>query len=250
MTDQLKSVAARVRALLAKTVENGATEAEALAAAEKASELLQKYQLTLTDAELRSEGVTEERVDGHQPASGKVDKKFNIKRNLSVAVARFCECKVWRSRGWKDEQLVFLGLRSDAEFAVWLVDSLTLFVSTESARYVASRDWPDGPTRWKARASFIDGCCSRISGRLYKLASERDKSDAKTATGTSLVVVKGALVTEAHEKARKALGLHKSRSRGRDISDGGAFAAGAAAGERAAFGRPVNGNGHVRAIAK
>lgn len=43
MDEQL--IAARVKALLAKTPENGSTEAEAMLAASKAPELLDRYQI-------------------------------------------------------------------------------------------------------------------------------------------------------------------------------------------------------------
>ena len=46
------AILARIRALLAKTVANGCTEAEAVAAAELAAKLLAKHNLTLDEAEL------------------------------------------------------------------------------------------------------------------------------------------------------------------------------------------------------
>jgi hypothetical protein len=45
----LELVGRRIRGLLSKTTENGATEAEAMLAAAKARELMDKYRLTLTD---------------------------------------------------------------------------------------------------------------------------------------------------------------------------------------------------------
>ena len=50
--DKLK---ARLQGLRAKTIANGCTEAEALAAAAKLAELLDRYDLSLTDLELREE---------------------------------------------------------------------------------------------------------------------------------------------------------------------------------------------------
>lgn len=46
-TDKQQAIAARIRALLAKTTENGATDAEAMSAAEKARELMDRYQIDL-----------------------------------------------------------------------------------------------------------------------------------------------------------------------------------------------------------
>ena len=50
--DKLK---ARIQGLRAKTIENGCTEEEALSAAAKVAELLDTYDLSMTDVELRQE---------------------------------------------------------------------------------------------------------------------------------------------------------------------------------------------------
>jgi hypothetical protein len=46
-------IAGRIKGLLAKTVDNGCTESEALSAALKARELIEKHQLCLSEVELR-----------------------------------------------------------------------------------------------------------------------------------------------------------------------------------------------------
>ncbi|TAJ39849.1 MAG: DUF2786 domain-containing protein, partial [Reyranella sp.] len=50
----LDSLLKRLQALRAKTVENGCTEGEALAAAEKVAELLDRHDLSLSDLEIRA----------------------------------------------------------------------------------------------------------------------------------------------------------------------------------------------------
>lgn len=47
MTPEREKIAAKIRALRAKTVENGCTEAEALSAAEMLAKLLAQYNMTL-----------------------------------------------------------------------------------------------------------------------------------------------------------------------------------------------------------
>ncbi len=51
----LDKLTARIQALRAKTIDNGCTEDEALAAAAKVAELLDRYDLSLSDVELRAE---------------------------------------------------------------------------------------------------------------------------------------------------------------------------------------------------
>src|SRR5690348_10094891 len=54
MSGQLDGLKARIQALRAKTIENGCTESEALAAAAKVAELLDRYDLSLSDIEIRA----------------------------------------------------------------------------------------------------------------------------------------------------------------------------------------------------
>ena len=66
--DKLKS---RIQALRAKTVQNGCTEAEALSAAAKVAELLDQYDLSLSDVDLRQspceQGVIDTNRKQRQP---------------------------------------------------------------------------------------------------------------------------------------------------------------------------------------
>jgi hypothetical protein len=50
---QLDGLKTRIQALRAKTIDNGCTESEALSAAAKVAELLDRYDLSLSDIELR-----------------------------------------------------------------------------------------------------------------------------------------------------------------------------------------------------
>src|SRR5438132_6742441 len=70
--DRLKT---RIQGLRAKTTDNGCTEAEALLAAAKVAELLDRYDLSLTDVEIRNAQPTRRvlsplprRVPGHRTA--------------------------------------------------------------------------------------------------------------------------------------------------------------------------------------
>ena len=53
--DALDKLKARIQALRAKTTDNGCTEDEALSAAAKVAELLDRHDLSLTDIEIRDE---------------------------------------------------------------------------------------------------------------------------------------------------------------------------------------------------
>ena len=143
----------------------------------------------------------------------------------------------------------FFGLKSDADFAGWLIVSLERFVASGARAYIADQPRMDARLRWEAEKAFVLGACTRISERLMVLAAERQKSRQGSGDGRSLVVVKDAIVVNREfEKLDIKLG-GGGRSKTRAV-DGGAFNAGRAAGDKASFGKPVNGGGKVAQIGK
>lgn len=235
-TAQQKKIAARIKALLAKTTENGATEEEALAAMQKAREMMDKYGLTMEAIKADAETIAEQ--------SMKRDdfKTFVIKDRLASEVARYCDCKVWMSR--REGTITFFGTEQDRQFAIWLLESLDLFVRNQTVSYMVSLKFKNGSGPWDKQKGFMLGCIDRINRRLHALSEERNRQ--KASNGRSLVVVKMNLVTQAF--ARLNINL-RSASTGKQMrGDGSAFMAGQAAGERATFNRPVNGGGTIHQI--
>jgi hypothetical protein len=228
--------AAVIRALLAKTTAAGATEAEALAAAAKAREFMDKFHIEQGDLGMKEEGTAK---------ADRRDTKYrsmNLSDRISLAVAKYCDCRAWGVTG----RTTFFGLKSDAEFASWLQDSLEAFVRTAAKEFMA-RWQPIGfnpKARWQAEKAFVVGACARIAQRLS--AETKARKDAMAAaqasgkTGTSLVVVKDAIVQAGFQ----ALGLKLSngRSHRTTVGDRGAYDAGRSAGDRASFGRPLGGS--------
>src|SRR5258707_616886 len=93
--DKLKT---RIQALRAKTIDNGCTEDEALSAAAKVAELLDRYDLSLSDVEIREAPC--ERREFETP------RKKRIPLDDCVgAVAKFCDCRVWREPHGVDDGL-------------------------------------------------------------------------------------------------------------------------------------------------
>jgi hypothetical protein len=225
MRDNIKrAITGRIRSLLAKTVDNGCTEAEALAAAVKAKELMDTYQIDLSEEELEADGFV--RGWAEQPQA----RKFNVQWELCNAVADYCEVKTWgQNLGWgQKRRVVFFGLRSDVELANWLVKALESFVWQKADEF--------GGDYYEKR-SFAMGCVERIESRLREEASRR-RAPVMASTGKSLVVVKQQLVDREYAK----LGL-KLRGCCSSYTSGGsaeARQAGYAAGAKATFGRPFS----------
>jgi Protein of unknown function (DUF2786) len=228
MTTEREGLLDKIRGLLSKTIENGCTESEAMAALTKARAMMDAYAVTENDLTLTKE---EKAILRREPPGTK--DPHRIKWNLLSSVARFCGCEGWRKT--HERTLVFCGLPSDAQFATWLLDTLTAFVQAELTNYLMDAD-PSKQDRREAIRSFVAGCTDRISQRLDDLCKQSES--VATSNAKALVVIKGQAV-----KAKLAeLGIHLCKSYGScGAGDESSYRAGKAAGDRASFGRPVSG---------
>jgi hypothetical protein len=170
----------KIKALLAKTTANGATEAEMLSALEKVAAMMDAHDIT--DDEVRE--VKDEAAVLHADPPDLQD-LHKIKWRLSNAVGEFCGVKIFRSR--HRTGLKYVGMPSDVQFATWLLDGLADFVFAELYGHLIGCLAPRSERRVIIR-SFTEACCERISVRLLTLV-ERSKA-ARTSNGRELVVIK------------------------------------------------------------
>lgn len=223
----------KIKALMSKTIENGCTEAEAMTALAMAQVMMDAYDVTEADLQdTKSESAIKDTMkDMRDP--------HHIRANLTKRISEFTNTKCYRhefkSQKWRYH---FIGLASDVEFAMWLTETLTMFVQKELKNYIWMNSYTSLPPREKRMIimGFVIGCCRRINERLSELM---DKSDEVASNNSNaLVVIKNELI----ERKMKELGLNlsKGRRRGTRINTD-ARAAGEAAGNRASFGRPVGG---------
>jgi Protein of unknown function (DUF2786) len=239
MTEDRDKLLARIRALLAKTEEAGCTEGEAMAAAEKAYELIERYQIDLGAEEIKREGFVRKRIK-MEPA------RFRFARRILLAIDTFCEVCTWYTTFVGQAEITILGLRSDAELASYLIDSLTNFalagadlhVAVERKLALAMGEPMTAAQSQEAHRSHLLGCASRIHQRLDEMVEQR-KARAATPGSRALVALdKPALIQAEMERLDIKLRCGSSLTGGRDR---GSFAAGAAHGAKATFGRPVAG---------
>jgi Protein of unknown function (DUF2786) len=219
----------KIRALLSKTVENGCTEAEMMAALDKAAAMQDAYDIS--DEELQL--TKEEKVMLHTDPPDLSD-PHKIKWQLSGAIGQFCNVQIYRSPHQTGLQCV--GLPSDVQFAMWLLDTLADFVFAELYALLIGCLAPKSERRIIIR-SFTAACCDRITDRLLALI-ERSKAE-RTSNGRELVVIKDAAI----KAFMKDNGIHLRTCSGYSPTtvNSAAEAAGRAAGDRAAFGGPVTG---------
>jgi len=229
MTTQREALLTKIRALLSKTVAAGATESEALSALAKARAMMDVYDVGDDELALTKEEkaiLLREPRDSTDP--------HRIKQWLAVVVAKFCECEVWRNH---DSLIVFCGLKSDAQFAAWLLDALAAFVQAEVTNHLmAAAPTAEKRERRDIIKSFAFGCTERINQRLKALCEQ--SASLATSNAKALVVVKNAAVKAKLEEL--GINLCKRRSSA-SIGNTSSYNAGKAAGDRASFGRPVSG---------
>ena len=216
--DETDKLRARIQGLRAKTLENGCTKAEALLAAAKVAELLDRYGLSLSDAEF---------------ATARCERRlYTDARNKRVpigdcigAIASFCDCRVWREKtATKEQRFAFFGLPVDVDAAHYLTEMIDAALRAELGRFKTSPAYRDfrHPERHLANTSFLVGMAVSIGDRLMTMKAERQTGD-----GRELVVIKTS-VLDAELKAMN-LQLCEAANASRIIS-ADAYDAGEAAG--------------------
>lgn len=124
-----KRIIEKVKALLAKTEENGASEAEAQSAFLKAQELLAKHGLSMEDAE-----TIEQEKEAVNLARGRTrgNKKYRVP--LCNAVAKAFRCEVFLQDFGFETFVMFLGRKTDVAVCREVFNSAYEFIYKESER--------------------------------------------------------------------------------------------------------------------
>jgi hypothetical protein len=202
--DKLKT---RIQALRAKTIDNGCTEDEALSAAAKVAELLDRYDLSLTDVEISAAPCERREFETRRKKRIPLD-------DCIGAVANFCDCRVWREKNRAGEmRYVFFGLRSDIEVAHYLTELIDTAVRSELGRYKTAPEYLRfrHQQRHMANASFALGMVASIADKLTAMKAGRDKVNC--GSGRALVVLKAAIVDEEFGKLDLKLRAVRGTSR-------------------------------------
>lgn len=207
---------ARLRALAAKTVENGCTEAEALAGAAKLAELLERHNVSLDEAELRANPFAQHE-ERHADEVGA--RLWKVARGISVLT----ETRWWTSGpGVHPVEIGFFGFDHEVAVARYLLEicagAMRRAEVTLQYQYALLR-----PTARRQRIlPYLDGMADRLGERIAAMKPAAP-------TGTGLVVLRAELVDAAAERiglkvtARKALGSRSTEDtyrQGRRAAEG------------------------------
>lgn len=228
MTDERERLISKLRAILAKTAENGCTEGEVMAALAAAQRLMSQHDITaeeLAEAKAGAEIIDAMVYDPH-----------GIRVRMSQAIAKFTETRIWRgprTHVYKCH-VRFCGLRADVEFAEWLLESLGRFVQRELTEYLIRAQPATRQRRNEHAAGFVAGATRRIGEKLNELAEA--SVAARVSAGRELAVAKHHAIAEAMAEAGIKLANGKNTGQRVDMD---AMARGRSAGDAASFGRPI-----------
>ncbi len=223
--DDLSRVIERIRGLRAKTTEQGCTEQEALAAADKVAELLDRYGLSLSEVDLRQQSCEGFGIDTGRRKHGAFDR-------CVPAIADFCDCRVWSETSPSGTlRFVFFGLSADVEASHYLYDLVAVAFETETARFKMGAIYAEmiGGEQRSAVNSFQIGLARGVSAKLATLKAERSAA-VFNSTGRDLIPIKTSVIEEEFEKLGLSLRAKNVSSRRRVLSE--AYEAGQEAGRK------------------
>lgn len=232
---ELAKVKAKIRALVAKTTDNGASEAEAMSAMTKVGELLETFNLSMGDvSEVREEACDTGDFQTYSKHAG-------IASDVAVAVAAFTNTKAWLTREINGVVIKFFGVETDVELAKYITSVITSCFEGEYKTFKESETYKNyNGHRRVLNTDFRRGFAGRINDRLYELKANATKEYSNN-TGTALVVVeKDKYVQEEFDKLN--MRLRKTYRQTRYVRSGGAYSAGASAGNKVNLNRPVGTN--------
>jgi len=232
-----QDIARKLRALRERTVQNGCTEQEAYAAAALAAKLMDKYGLSMTDAEIGDETCMIGYIE-----TGR--KRCHEVQYALFGIKQFTDCICYLDNCPTGKMIVFFGLPEDVEMAKYLVGVVKAAMDTELLLYKSRCKELGEPTGRRQSHSFLLGMAGRVGTRLRKMKLDLNRDTVKT-TGRDLMVIKGGVV--ATQWAENPISLGRSKGRYATNSDRGVYTDGQAAGSRVNLNRPIGGSrgGHL-----
>lgn len=261
---ELESVKRKIKALCARTVDNGCTEAEALVAADKIADLLSTFNLSMSEVELYGQKCETVTFTTNKTKDG-------VYYSWS-GIAKLCGVRVWRTIGRKHYTWNFFGLEQDVALAKYLCEVINTSLQTAIAEFRETPVWTEYTGhRRTLTANYYRGFGNRMDSRLKQLARDNAEKEAeankyhaettvqigatddakvaaaKATTGTALIsLAKVKMVEEEFKKL--GMKLRSSTSTNTTRYNASANSAGSNAASKVNLSRPIA-NGGNRKVA-
>ncbi len=231
ITDKKEAIMTKVKALMAKTTENGCSEAEAMTAMEKVTQLMHDY--NISDEDLDSVhsivyGLNTKKA-GKQ---GRKQRSFHPTRDCWYNIGILCNCKTWV----QGIDLIFFGAKEDTDTAHYFCMLLKATSEKELADYKLKAD--RRVHGLSQRASFMRGFTERVNEKMKDMIKEKNVFTESKSKGSDVMVLKGQVVERKYESYLKSKGIKmRTTSTYRSGRDGASYRAGQSAGSGVTFGR-------------
>ncbi len=203
--DELDKVLARIQALRSKTVAQGCTEEEALAAAGKVAELLDRYGLSLSELDIKEQSCAGEGIQTDRRRRSAFD-------DCVGTIADFCDCRCWYETTSSGHiRHIFFGLPADVAGARYLYEKIEEAFETETGHFKRGDLYNSHASsqRRSATSSFQEGLGAGIRSKLDRLKEARTVK-TKASGGRDLVPVKQGMIED--EMADLGLNIRSIRT--------------------------------------
>ena len=177
MSEQRKKIRDRVKRLREMTPARGCTEAEALAAAEKAAQLMREH------------GISDRDLDVDEQASPSRQRGSGQKARLWPVIAHCTNTAVIVVTEQGRTRVSFVGREPGPEIAVYLRDICERAVDREVTRFKRGKLYRRKRSLAVKRqviAAFTGGLVSRLSARLVDIFGPNVSADAREQAGLAL----------------------------------------------------------------
>jgi len=217
MSDR-ETIARRIRALLAKTVQNGCTEDEAIAAAQLAAKLLASHNMTIDEAQMCETPFTEHKEYVEDILGDRLWKPAD-------GISFLTGCRYWSSAsGVVPKSITFFGFDHEVEIAKYLLEICARAMRDGQERVLRANALFNPSRRRQSQIAYLDGMADTLRKRIRNLKPPEP-------TGTGLIVLRNALIDRALEDAGHRF-KERATARSRDYDKTYAIGARAAEGVR------------------
>lgn len=175
------SIIRKLNALRAKAYDKSIADTpEAISALTKFNELMQRYNLTLTDLEVR-----ESKIGGFNK---KPTKTTDYMKYLVLGISQLTNTEVIPVKGG---EFLFIGIGADIAYANWIYDLVSNALENSTIAYKIGPDYHkrinNGEKPAKIMEAFKNGFVYAVSENIQKLTQSNS-------TGNSLMVLKNDLI--------------------------------------------------------
>lgn len=167
--DKKEAIRLKIKALLAKTTENGATESEAIAALNKAQQLMLDY--LISENELTAPYSSEKCV---AETIARIKSGYDLTVFLG-SLSHLFNCEHF----YTAEAITFFGFKEDTELCAYFYNFIIKACFAEKAKYVQSVEYQRIARVYHGRtlvASFIRGFLSGICAKMRDMYECRNKN--------------------------------------------------------------------------